>query len=68
MRLVARIAPLDDWNRIIRKIPLLGRVLAPEGDGLLLAPSYSVDGDLEHAQVRLQPQSLVPAFLRRIFE
>jgi hypothetical protein len=66
--LVARVAPLDDLNRLIRAIPLLGRLLAPEGDGLIFAPAYSVEGDLEDADLRLRPRSLLPAFIRRLFD
>ncbi len=67
--LLARAAPLDDINKLIRHIPVLGRLLAPEGDALLFAPSYRIDGDLDHAEVRVQPHTLlIPAFLRRLFE
>lgn len=66
--LEGRVAPLNDINRVIRRIPLIGKLLVPEGDGLLIAPSYSVEGDLAQPTVKVKAESLLlPAFLRRLF-
>lgn len=66
--LEARVAPLNDLNRMIRQIPVIGKLLVPKGDGLLIAPSYSVHGDLARPKVRVKAESLIlPAFLRRLF-
>ncbi|MFP4097601.1 MAG: DUF3971 domain-containing protein [Alphaproteobacteria bacterium] len=61
------VAPMDQLNRFIDKIPLVGRLLTGGEGGGVFAATYSIRGFSENPQVLVNPLSvLTPGILRRI--
>ncbi len=66
--LEATIVPAYAVNSLPGKIPLLGRLFAPEKGGGLLAMRAHITGPINNVDVRINPLSaLTPGFLRSIF-
>ena len=64
----ATIVPAYAVNSLPGKIPLLGRLFAPEKGGGLLAMRAHITGPISNVNVRMNPLSaLTPGFLRSIF-
>jgi hypothetical protein len=64
----ATVVPLYAVNALPGKIPLIGRLFAPEKGGGLIAMRAHIHGPFDHPQVTMNPLSaLTPGFLRSIF-
>ena len=62
------VVPAYFFNQLPGKIPLFGRLFAPEKGGGLFAARYSVRGPLSDPKVGVNPLSaLTPGFLRGVF-
>jgi hypothetical protein len=64
----ATVVPLYALNALPGKIPLIGRLFAPEKGGGLIAMRAHIHGPVDHPEVSMNPLSaLTPGFLRSIF-
>ncbi len=62
--IVGTLIPAYQLNRLIGKIPILGKLLAGEKDEGLLAPTFHVGGSLAKPDITVNPLTiLTPAFL-----
>jgi hypothetical protein len=62
------VVPAYFFNSLLGRMPLLGRLFAPEQGGGLFAANYSVRGKLSDPSVTVNPLSaLTPGFLRGLF-
>jgi len=63
------VIPLAKFGGIIGKIPVLKRVLVSDDEQGIIALDYTVTGDLEKPEVKVNPGSLLtPGALRDIFD
>lgn len=64
----ATVVPVYAVNALPGKIPLIGKLFAPEKGGGLLAMRAHIYGPFDHAEVSVNPLSaFTPGFLRSIF-
>lgn len=63
------VIPAYFFNSLLGRVPLLGRLFAPEQGGGLFAATYSVRGRLDDPSVSVNPlAALTPGFLRKFFD
>lgn len=67
--LTGTVVPAYTVNRVLGKIPLLGRLLTGGENEGVFAATYAVNGPLEDPVVAVNPLSaLAPGFLRKLFD
>ncbi len=63
------VIPAYFFNSLLGRVPVLGRLFAPEKGGGVFAATYSVRGPLEDPSVSVNPlAALTPGFLRGFFD